>query len=275
MIDSSVIQSAQSRNGWFECGSGPKKVLLLTSCRGIPHLNYLNDLNAGNDFTLCYIDPLYYTWAENGDHRDVNAVITGLENDRDIWELIASVDWFIHEGFMDFGMFNTSAMCPKNIYGYGMKPEMDVSLPNFYNFILFQDLVDYTVFKEDAKRELANEGKLSKELQCKMRDYGLNEVEKFCLECRMSSFPEFGGLFSGGWTHTRFYWTANHVSSVFTTELFCMMNDRFLKLSVPSDLWFKWRSEDVFAPVFVPLTQYDVDNYGITWKEPVVELKAP
>lgn len=258
-------KSEQLAKGWTRSGTGPRVVLVQGSCRSVPYFNFFIDCNADNAMSVYFIDPFYYTDAE----REAQKHNAGLRS------LLSSVEWFVHEHFENFGTFNT-VRAGENIYDLGLKPARDLSVPNYHNhFILFQDIVDFHhEVKPQARKDLVQGHRLNDTLQKCIVDLGLQDVDKFCRVCELSSVPQFGTQFRSTWMKTRYFWTCNHVTANFTTTIFADLA-RQLGLSVPDPLWAKWRADDPYSSHFTPITKYDVEHYGVCWPEPLTSLKAP
>lgn len=242
----STIESKQQQliNGYFQRGNGPKEILILGSCRTLPYLSYLirwNEAN-GEPFTIRRIDPCDWT-VENVD-------IDACARDERIRKVIFDSKIFIHEHLESFGMFNTAREADLSIYKLGMKPEIDISIPNFHDrFILENDWVDcgmqtpenYQVLGEDA-------------------------AEGFCTVCLKSSFPEMSDYFREMWRRIRFFWRPNHVSAPFTMYIFRRMNSRFLHLKLTDEFIEGAKQEDLFMNPHTQVTQRDVEGYKLEWR---------
>jgi hypothetical protein len=187
-------------------------------------------------------------------------------------EVLRSTTIFIHEWYQGFGMFNSDRSAPKNIYQFGMKPKIDICFPNWHDrFVMFQELVDFDPVVRDAIK--ADGGTPSLQTLLDVRRIGLAALEKFYNICDLSSFPEMAGHFCAQWRKKRFFWTGNHVSKEFTLYLFERMNERFLHLNLDDEFWRGAETEDLFAKPCTPVTQHDLDAYGLTWPDtPIVPL---
>lgn len=278
MITTIDTAREQKIGGSYQTGTGPEVLLIQGSCRGVPFLNALANLNRNNRFTIHFIDPCYYNWDASGKPQDLQAALSRLEGDQRLSNLIRSAKWYIHEYYENWGLFNTGRHLAKHIYQFGMYPELDITIPNFNNhFILFQDLVTYDY--QDIKQHVVSDyqtGKgLSEATQRKMTGYGLAEVEKFCAICLQTDFPEMASIFRDTWTKKRYFWTINHITNHFTIAILQLMNDKFLHLDTGGRSWEQIVGEDLYRTPHTPLTQYDAmhSNYGITWPEGVEGLK--
>ena len=142
-------------------------VLIIGSCRSVPYLNYFDQYNKtiSNRFLIYFIDPFNYNWDRNENRVDAESVILGLESDANILSIIASTKIFIHEYYGNFGMFNTFKDAEKNIYKFGMNPELDITVPNFHDvFIMFNDIAKFDVeIRRMAEQDLQVNKKYQKQ----------------------------------------------------------------------------------------------------------------
>lgn len=250
MIYTFTTKEQQLRNGFFRTGTGPKNVLIVGSCRAMPYLNFLDRANKDNSMSIFYINPSDWHWNERGELVVMEAVVDALESDERILGVIRSANVFIHEHFGNYGFFNTSREAPKNVYQFGMSAEHDISVPNFHDhFILRNDFAAFGPVPEDWV------------------DRGRAAINKFCDLCALSSFPEMANHFRSNWQTTRFFWTANHISTEFSICIFKWMNEKFLKLPLNESYWGAASSEDMFREPHTHATQQDADAYGITWRD--------
>lgn len=274
MIEGLTTKRAQLRDGFFQTGTGPETLLLVGSCRTLSYLNYLHRWNRenGNRFRIARIDPTDFWYNERDELMDLSAFETAMitrETDHRILELLRSATIFIHEWYKYYGMFNTAKGLEKNVYHFGLNPQVDVCLPNFHDkFVLFTDLLH---FDEYLRRRFLADG-LTPDLAASIKDRGLANLDKFYDICQMTSFPEFADFFKEQWTRKRFFWTGNHVSGHFTWQLFRLLNDRFLNLPLSDSFCREAAVEDQFRNPHTPVTQADRDSYGITWNEPTLPL---
>lgn len=264
---------SQLTTGWTKVGSGSTILLLMGSCRSVPYLNFLEDVNRDNRFTIVYIDPFNWNYDTVGNQINLEDVLEAKQTDGMLLELIRHADVFLHEHFQNFGMFNTDKECAKHIYQFGMAPALDLVIPNYNNhFILFQDLVNFhQMVREAAAAELAV-GPLSQRIIDIIVRLGLADIDKFVGICFKSSFPEFGDLFRLTWRTRRYWWTCNHVTSRFTTEIFLMACKR-IGIDVPAGLVEGWIADDPYSTHHTPMTPYDQEHYGIAWPEQPMPLK--
>jgi len=278
MIDTLSVRKEQVARGYFTVGKGPEHLLILGSCRAVPYLNYFDYLSHLHKFTVHFIDPFNWHWDEDGVPIPYEPMINSLEKDARILDLLKSCRWFIHEYYENFGMFNTGKDREKNIYQFGVAPEVDIMLPNFNDLlILFQDVIS---FDDEIRLQAGMEimkGGFSRGLQDRIKEVGLASVEKFCGVCRKTDFPEMETLFRGTWRIVRYFGNLNHITNEFTIALFQLLNQKFLHLEIPDVLggfWDRVSVEDLYLTPRTPITKYDVDNHGIQWNEPMEELRV-
>lgn len=263
----------------FRIGNPASKevVLIIGSCRSVPYLNYLDHYNKlnGNRFLVYFIDPFNYNWDKDENRVDSEAVITALETDKNLLDIFASVKIFIHEYYGNFGMFNTFKDAEKNIYKFGMNPEIDITVPNFHDvFIMFNDIAKFDVeIRTMAQADINMNGSLSEQTLQKLFAISQNNLNKFYGVCIKSDFPEMKEWFQQNFLNTRLYWTYNHVSKYFTLKLFEWMNEKYLHLDLPSSYWNAISEEDMFDNNYTSPTQYDKKFYDYKWNEPLAEFK--
>lgn len=274
MIDTICTKKDQLDHGSYRLGHGPEIMLLIGSCRAVPYLNYFDYLSHNNRFTVHFIDPFNWHWdVQDNLIADYEAKINSLECDPRLLDLFKSADWYVHEYYEHYGMFNSSKDQPKNIYQFGLNPKHDITIPNFRDkFILFQDVVR---FNQEIREQALKQKPLSHELQEQIRLIGLNNVDKFWEICHKSDFPEMGSIFLDNWRKVRYFQTMNHVSNQFTMAIFRLLNDKHLHLDAPQNFWNKAMSEDLYRTPCTPVTQYDVDNYNLHWGCAIEQLQIP
>lgn len=145
MIGTVAIKEQQLKHGAFKTGTGKEITLILGSCRSVPYLNYLVQCNKNDRFTIYFIDPFNWNWDENNNRVDYEEVLLRLETNKELLDVIGSVKIFIHEYYSNAGMFNVFKD-KKNIYEFGMNPDIDITIPNFNDvFILFRDIVSFDI----------------------------------------------------------------------------------------------------------------------------------
>ncbi len=237
----------------MEIGEGPTSILILGSCRCVPYINYLNrcNLTKGDLYKIFVIEPNNYHWNEQYIPVNLEEELTKLETNERILSVLRSTKIFIHEHYANFGMFNTSKDELKNIYQFGINPDMDIAIPNWHDHMILEN--DYTAYGATAPDDYIEKGE--------------SEIEKFCAVCKLSSFPEFADYFRDNWRTTRFFWRPNHISSAFSIYIFRRMNSRFLNLTLTDDFWNTAKQEDLFSYPCTQVTQQDRDGYKITWRK--------
>lgn len=277
MINTINIKQAQFEV--FRTGNPASKevVLIIGSCRSVPYLNYLdyyNKLN-NNKYLIYFIDPFNYNWDKDEKRVDSEAVITALETDKNLLDIFSSVKIFIHEYYGNFGMFNTFKDAEKNIYKFGMNPEIDITVPNFHDvFIMFNDIAKFDAeIRTMAQTDISMNGKLSDCTLQKMFDISQANLNKFYGICLKSDFPKMKEWFQQNFLTTRLYWTYNHVSKYFTLKMFEWMNEKFLHLDLPSSYWNFISKEDMFDNNYTSPTQYDKKFYDYKWNEQLADFK--
>lgn len=272
MIDTSKSKAAQLANGYFQTGTGPTTVLILGSCRTLHYVNYLEIWNemSGNKLSILRIDPWDWHYNERNELVDMEAALTACEHDARILDALRRTDIFLHEHFAYYGMFCTSTKQEKNIYRLGLASRINVCFPNWHDrFVLFQDQVN---FDSQLRTIIDANGGPTPDTIGFVTGRGLRAIDKFCEICRLSSFPEMAEHFKEHWTNTRFFSNANHINKNFALYLFRQMNDRFLHLPLDDAFWQSAHEVDLFSSPFTPVTQYDVNAFGLTWDEPVQPL---
>lgn len=239
MINTVNTKQEQLRNGCFEVGSGPEKILIIGSCRSVPYVEYLKQANEenGNRLTIRYIDPFNWHWDCQENFIDFEAKINSLETDPRILEILRTTDIYLHEYYDSFGMFNSSREKEKNIYQFGLNPRLDICIPNF------NDVHVLGGTKEEGEAAL----------------------EKFYGICRQTSFPEMEQYFRDNWRTTRLFWTANHISRHFSLFIFRLLNEKFLHLDLSHELWSRISVLDLLGNTPGPVTHADRYNHKLQW----------
>lgn len=246
----------------FCCGNkdNPEDVILiLGSCRVVPYINYLDQANAvcGNRFKIYAIDPINYQVDSAGNHLDTTGLLKALETDEHFLSILRETTIFIHEGLSSFGILNTLTEAETNIYQFGMKPRIDINVPNFHDvFILFNDFI---AIDSQWQKELSEAD------ERKIVELGEAHIDRFCGICAQSSFPEFGPWFRENYLERRLFHSFNHVSSGFTLEMFRLMNERFLKLPLDNAFWQKIGAHDLYANNSTPVTERDGKYRAFKW----------
>lgn len=267
MINTQNIKSKRF-DGLFQCGNPDSKevVFMMGSCRGVPHLNFLNAAHGGR-FKIFYVDPHDFHWDARNNLVDLHEAIDRASQDPRVLEAIRSATIFIHEHYRNYGCFNTDRTAAGNIYDRGMAAPVDICLPNFHGkFILFQELADHT----PTIKELLQNGET-----WMAKSFGEAHIIEFKEMCAKTSFPEFADYFEVNMRRVRMFFSNNHVSHHFTIPLFRLMNEKFLHLPVDQAFYDAlYRTPDMYANHgVVPLTRHDVGAHGWQWNEPLHELK--
>lgn len=262
----------------FCCGNieNPEEVILvLGSCRAVPYINYLAHYNQtrGNRFKIYAIDPINFQVDMAGNALPTAQLLKDLETDKHFLGILKSVTIFIHEGLSSFGILNTvrqpcvkqmasSRACElgtkacdvyhseeKNIYNFGMQPEIDVAIPNFHDIRLLA--ADFIGVDETEAVRIGDEN-----------------IDRFCRICDLSSFPEFGPWFREHYLTTRLFHSFNHVSAAFTREIFRLANEKFLHLDLDDAFWqHPDVTADMYANNSTKLTELDRRWRVYEWPE--------
>lgn len=272
MITTNDIKASSPVYSVYSDGPAKESILIVGSCRTVGYLNYLVRYNqmSGNPLRIQFVEPWGFHWNEVGELQDFEAALLKAESDERILTALRDCTIFIHEWYSNAGMFNTSPDSPKNIYQFGVKPRLNITIPNFHDhWILGKEQV---MFDQDLRNRLAAAGRVTGEIFHEMKERGLAEVEKFIRVCSLSDFPEMGAYFQEFWRNERLFWKGNHVSKNFTLPIFRWMNEKFLRLALTDEFWSQASTEDLFANDITPMTQFDVDAYGLQWPEPIQPL---
>jgi hypothetical protein len=253
----------------FCCGNtdNPEDVILIMgSCRVVPYLNYVDAANAvcGNRFKIYAIDPINYQIDSAGNMLDTRGLLKALETDDAFLAILKSVTIFIHEGLSSFGILNTVTPekgdtweKPVTIYDFGMKPRIDINIPNFHDvFILFNDFIAICPQWQKNLTEKDEEA---------IYDQGTGHIARFMVICDKSSFPEFGQWFRENYLARRLFHSFNHVSSAFTLEMFRLMNEKFLKLPLDDTYWQAIGAHDLYGNVSTSVTDLDRKWRDFRW----------
>lgn len=251
----------------FRCGNevNPEEtILILGSCRTAPYLNYLAHYNEthGDRFKIYAIDPLNYCIDMAGNKLDQKKLLKTLETDVNFLDILFSTTIFIHEGLANFGILNTlkwdeKILYSESIYDFGMKPEIDVNIPNFHDVALLFN--DFKAMGHPCDTE------------CEQRAIvllGDKNIDRFCAICEKSSFPEFSPFFLNNYLKVRLFHSFNHVSSAFTREIFRLMDEKFLHLD-PDDAFWQHPdvTHDMYANVSTKLTELDRKWRAYEWSD--------
>lgn len=267
MINTIETKEQQLQNGYYQIGTGSETVLILGSCRAVPYITYLNDLNKSNRFTICFIDPMNWCWDMQGNRVNYEAKLKEQESNLYLLEMLGKVDIFIHEHYANAEMFNVSKHSNKNIHQFGLNHKMDIELPNFNDiFILTREIVSFDMsIRKMAIQDYNVIGKLSGCTLAEIENVRRKNLDKFYDICSKTSFPEFAEIFASQYKDVRYFWTFNHVSKMYTQTLFRMMNEKYLKLGEVS-----LSEKDLYANNYSYLSEYD--KY-YNWNEEIKPLK--
>jgi hypothetical protein len=249
-----------------------ESILIVGSCRSVPYLNYLKRYNEmdGRPFRIQFIEPWNCHWSESGEFQDFEAALIRAESDERILSAIRGTTIFIHEFYQGAGMFNTSTGSEKNIYQFGLQPRINITIPNFHDCWILG--LEQVMFDQALRDKLAVHGRVTEPLFEEMRERGLAEVRKFLSVCALSDFPEMAEYFQANWKNKRMFAKGNHVNREFTLPIFRWMNEKYLHLPLSGEFWNGASQEDLFGNDITPMTQFDVDAYGLAWPEPVRPL---
>jgi len=261
MINTVNIKQAQLRTGYFKTGSGPRNVFIMGSCRVV---NYVNYFAAMPQFTVYTLDPFNWNWDVNDDRVDYIGAIKQQETNQDLLDMLSGCEIFIHEWYENAGMFNI-----KEIYNFGLKPTIDICIPNFNDlFILFKDIITFdSEMRKLAAQDFNVLGRLSSSTEETIMEVSRYNISRFEKVCMLSDIPEMWDYFNTNWTSQRLFWSYNHTTKWFTLAVFKFINDNWFvsKLTVSDHI-------DMFANNYTYLTEYDFKNYGIQWDEPIKKL---
>lgn len=264
-------KAEQLTNGYFKAGTGETIVLIIGSCRSVPYIGYFNKLNELNNnlYTIFFIDPFNFGYNKNDERIDMEANIVSLETDERILSLLKSTSIIVHEYYSNYGMFSFDKTKEKNIYQFGLNPEIDICIPNFNdNFILFKDIITFDVdIRKRAQQDWNVIDKLSEQIQSEMYELSRKGLQKFYDVCMLSDIPEMKIIFGDNFKKKRFFHSYNHVAKPFTMAIFNILCNRYLKTELPEN--FYEDQEDIFANSFTPLTEYDVKFWRYSWDEEI------
>jgi hypothetical protein len=271
MINTQEIKIDQFAHGTFRLGTGPKTILIVGSCRSVPYLTYLGEWNAqnGNPFSIHFLDPFNWNWNMEGVRVDYHAELIKQEANAQLLETLSKTSIFIHEYYANAEMFNCDKNAEKNIYQFGLNPEVDICTPNFNDvFILTSDILRFhPEVMKIAVQDYNVNGKLSDQTLKSIEDVRISNLVRFMDICSKTDFPEFAEIFMNDYKHKRFFWTFNHTSKLFAQTLFRLMNDKFLKLDLSN---YQINEIDLYENPRTYLTEYDL---GYTWNEEVKPLR--
>lgn len=275
MFNTVNTQGSHFDKGFWSTGTGAIKVLIVGSCRVLPYVNYFHYLNDGNRFTINLVNVVNFYYDRQGKELDTKTATAAFEGNPETLKMLKETNWFLHEHSENFGMMNTSRDCPKNLYQFGLNPQVDAGIPNLHCIhVMAQEYVDFDAkIKAWAKADYAARKSLSPELQAEIKKRGLERIQHFLEICQKSGVPEFGPIFEQNWRTTRYFWTGTHISNEFSIAVFRLLNDKHLHLQIPEAFWARVKKEDLYSSPRVQVTKYDVENYGLKWPQPVEPLK--
>lgn len=276
MINTVNTKMQQLTNGYFIDGSGKELILIIGSCRAVPYMNYFSKWNEqnGGRFSIAFIDPFNWNFDLNDNRINLEEKINSLETNEILLKLFKSTNICIHEHYSNFGMFNFDKHSEKNIYQFGLKPEIDICIPNFNDcFILSNDILKFDkAIRQKAEQDLNVIGKLSQSTEWDILTESQKGLQKFHKVCLFSDLPEMSYLFERKWLFKRFFHSYNHISKWFTLAIFELMNEKFLHLNFSKEFWEEISQEDMYANSYTKLTQLDIDYYGFDWGEEIAPL---
>lgn len=256
MINTIETKEEQLAIGYYKIGTGNTKILILGSCRSVAYITYFKDLNKDNKYSIYFIDPMNWCWDMQGNRVNYEERLSDCEDNTNILELLKIIDIFIHEHYVNAGMFNVSKFSNKNIYQFGLNPKINIELPNFNDiFLLTKDIVSFDM---DVRKQVIQDynvnGELSKQTIEKIEKIKATNLQKFFDICAKTSFPEFAEVFANEYKEVRYFWTFNHVSARFTQTLFRMMCEKYLGIDLKD---YNLTNKDLFANNYTYLSDYD------------------
>lgn len=273
-INTINTKEQQLNKGYFSTGTGNELIFILGSCRAVPYLSYLHKWNNqnGNRFTIAFIDPFNWHWDMAGNRVDFEECLRKAEANPRILEMLSKCNVFIHEYYSNAEMFNCDKTAEKNIYKFGMNPQMDITIPNFNDvFILMWDILLFdNNLKYKAIQDINVNGAISEQTLAEANEVKQKNLQKFYGVCKKTDFPEMEDIFENQFRHKRFFWNSNHVSKHFTLNVFKLLNDKFLKLPITEKYWNQISEEDLYANNYTYLCEYDK---GYQWGEEIKKIK--
>lgn len=272
MITTITTKQQQLKNTYFKVGTGTVNILVIGSCRAVPYLNYFDKWNQsfGERFSIHFIDPFNWNWDENDNRVDYNEKLKELETDERLLNMIRETDIFIHEYYANSGMFNVNKSAENNIYKYGMKAIIDLTLPNFNDvFILTKEILDFNVdLKKQAVQDFNVLGKLSNQTLAEIDKIRQQNLDKFYDICSKTDFPDFAHFFKANYKKYRLFWTFNHVSKWYNLYLFFELCKR-LNMETTYNFEQLISQHDLFENNYTHLCEYDE---GFDFKEDIKPL---
>lgn len=258
MINTIETKEQQLKNGYYQIGTGNTNILILGSCRAVAYITYFNDLNKNNDYSIYFIDPINWCWDMQGNRVNYEEILISCENNENILSLLNKIDIFIHEHYVNAGMFNVSKFSNKNIFQFGLNPKKDVELPNFNDiFLLTKEILSFDMdVRKQAIQDYNVNGELSKQTIDKIEKIKATNLQKFFDICSKTSFPEFAEIFKNEYKEVRYFWTFNHISARFTQTLFRMMCSKYLDIDLKG---YNLTNKDLFSNNYTYLCEYDTE----------------
>lgn len=266
MITTNIIDAFTKDNRFFSVGEGNETILIQGSCRVLAYANYINEWNKShNRFKIYVILPYMFRSIKH---------INSLENNQEFLDLVKNTKIYISEfiGFekpsfpvlpkaSNLGILNDSHQMTKNIYQFGMNPELDIVLPSWNDhFVLWNDILNFNAV---LKASFDNN---PDEVNDEIYFITQNHYTKFSENTFKTSFPEFAECFYDNFRKVRMCWTMNHNTKNFTLPLFDMLNNKYLHLDFSSQFWNRISKHDHLEGNTTKLTKYDIEYYNYKWK---------
>ncbi len=263
MITTNLIEAFTKDNRFYSSGTGNETILIQGSCRVMAYANYLNEWNKSHNRSKIYVIlPYMFGTKEN---------INNLENNPEFLQIIKDTKIYISEyiGFekpsfpmlpkaANLGILNYSQQMTKNIYQYGMNPELDIVLPSWDDhFVLWNDIL---AFNSDLRE------RTGKAVNDEIYQITLSHYFKFYENTAKTSLPEFADYFRDNFKKVRMCWTMNHNTKNFTLPLFDMLNNKYLQLDFSSKFWNEISKHDHLQGNITELTKFDIEYYNYKWK---------
>lgn len=238
MISTVNTAEAHIADGCWTSGTGKEVVMIVGSCRLLAFVNYMVRANQDNRFTivLAYV----VNFGENIEQYETKPILL---------DMIKRCRWLIKEHVANYGFLNTTKDAAKNLYQFGMNPELDILVPSWNDVMVLEN--DYKAYGAETPPDYVERGNAG--------------IDKFCDLCELSSFPEFAYHFETNWKTTRYFYRPNHTSAEFTLWLFRKMNEKLLHLDLSDEFWAGASQEDLFKTPCTQVTQRDRESYNITW----------
>lgn len=226
------------------------KILIVSSCRGIPHVDYLLRFTT-EPMEVTVINPHNYGLVG----RDEDFI--KYENDPRFLEAFERATIFIYEPHYRYALFNTSKRSCKNIWQFGLQPKMTIEIPAFHNHFILA----------------LSQWRFIPEFSCdSYRWVSMKHIARFLEHCSRSSLAGLDQWFMERWTKERLFWSDNHITKRLSLEIF----RRIIAI-----LGFKlrpgWDREaesynDIYKYDPTPITALDVNTHNLEWHEPCVDI---